>query len=132
MFNAPKRAVEILGLKVDPKTRDIFLKLKTEDGKTLELRLAIGIAAPIAATLFSVGRQINPSDDGGISGQHLVLSGAIPIRGPEHQAGLDLVFAGGLHLPVTFPESVLQILHRATASLDHTSIDKTPPSTTRN
>jgi hypothetical protein len=132
MFKAPQRAVEILGLKIDQKSKDIFLKLKTANGRSLELRLAAGIAAPIAATLFALGRQINPSDDAGISGQHMVLSGVIPLRTPEHQAGLDLVFAGGLHLPVMFPEAVLQILHRAISSLDHTSIDKTPPSTSRN
>ena len=60
------------------------------------------------------------------------LSGAIPARGPQRQAVLDLVFAGGLHFPVTFSEEMIDVLDKAIATLRHTSIQRTPSSDQRN
>src|ERR1700730_8378694 len=127
-----KRAVAVIGYAVEPQTRDIFLKLKGDDGKDFALRFAQEICGYIAVTLFGLGKHIINSDEEGITGQVMVLSGAIPARGPQRQPVLDLVFSSGLHFPVTFPEEMIQIFHNAFATLQHTSIGKTPPTESRN
>jgi hypothetical protein len=128
----PKRAVAIVGAGVEARTRDVILKLKGDDRKDFELRLAPGIVAGIAVTLFSLGQHITTSDEEGIDGQVMVLTGAIPARGPDRQPVLDLVFSGGLHFPVTFSEEMIQIFQKAFATLQYTSIGKTPPTGSKN
>jgi hypothetical protein len=127
-----KRVVTAIGSGVDQKTRDVIVGFKTDDRSDFELRIAPEIVGAVAITLFGLAKNISISDDDGVSAQVMVLAGAIPIRGPQRQPGLDLVFANGMHVPVVFSEEVTQILRRAIASLDHTSIDKEPPSQTRN
>jgi hypothetical protein len=127
-----KRAIEVLGVGVEAQTRNVVLNLKGDDQSTFQVRLAPNIVASIAVTLFSLGKHVTASDNEGIEGQVMVLTGAIPARGPQRQPVLDLVFSGGLHFPVTFQEEMIPIFHKAFATLQHTSIGKTPPTESRN
>lgn len=116
--------VEIIGVRVESKTRDVVFNFKTNKRRSAELRLSPDVIAPIAVTLFGLGQKILSHDSEGVSGQVMVLAGAIPARGPDRQPVLDLVLSGGLHFPVTFPETMIEIFHKAFATLHHTSIDK--------
>jgi hypothetical protein len=127
-----QRAIAVVGVGVDPRTRDVAFKLKGDDQRDFELRLAPEIVASIAVTLFSLGGQIATADDDSITGQVMVLAGAIPARGPQREPVIDLVFSGGLHFPITFEEEMFQILENAIATLRHTSIQRTPPTDRRN
>jgi hypothetical protein len=132
MMAIPQRAIAVLGVGVDPRARDVALKFRGDDQRDFELRLAPETVASIAVTLFSLGRQIATSDDDAVTGQVMVLAGAIPARGPEREPVIDLVFPGGLHFPITFEEEMIQILENACATLRHTSIERTPPTGRRN
>ena len=54
------RIIEIIGVGVEPRTKDVALKMKDDRNNSVEMRIASGIVASIAVTLFSLANKRSP------------------------------------------------------------------------
>jgi hypothetical protein len=121
-----KRAIAIMSAILDNENKDVVVMLKTDAGEAFQLRMAAPIVAQIAVALFGFGSRLGTADGKGITGQVMNLTGAIPGHGPAGQPVLDLVLEGGMHFPVTFPKSAIQLFQSALAKLQETTTEQPP------